>query len=595
MLGTGDSDCYGNVRALARRDFLLRWARRLGCGVALLLLALGCYRGYGALREKHLAKQAQEFLARGDQRSAVLAARRVLQLNKDNVAACRVMAEAAETAGRAEALSWRQRVTMLEPNVPENTMARAATALRFGQVDLARRLLETIGSPAGSTVRYRQLAGALALAEKQPSDAEEHFAAALALEPGNPRFALNLANVRLASPNPASKEKARAELARLCEQPNTRLEALRALVSDALAHNFRQAAERFAAQLKAEKNANFSDALLFLEATHGSAPAPAALVEVQAKANQSPAMAASLITWMNRHGLATAAIEWGLSLPPPILAVQPVPLAIAESYSFLQDWGALRSWVEGKNWSDHECFRLAVQSHALHHLGPADRASMESETAWRAALKAAQGRPERLAAIAQLAEGWGYTAEAADAWWKIADGTDGAKEALAALQRLYKSKQDSHGLLRVAQRAFELNPADLVAANNYASLGLLLTGDSSARRLATKLHFAHPGNLVLNATYAFALHTEGKTGAALKVMETLKEAELSHPAIAAYYFVMLVENGNMERAHSFLSAANRAVLLPEEQQLLTSATRKLLAHDSKEAAKSVAAVEQVIR
>ena len=75
---------------------------------------------------------------------------------------------------------------------------------------------------------------------------------------------------------------------------------------------------------------------------------------------------------------------------------------------------------------------------------------MESQTAWRAALKATKNRPERLAAIAQLAEGWGYTAEAEDAWWMIANGNENAKEALAALQRLYKSKQDSHGLLRVA-------------------------------------------------------------------------------------------------------------------------------------------------
>jgi hypothetical protein len=36
----------------------------------------------------------------------------------------------------------------------------------------------------------------------------------------------------------------------------------------------------------------------------------------------------------------------------------------------------------------------------------------------------------------------------------------------------------------------------------------------------------------------------------------------------------------MERAHSFLSAANKAQLLPEEQELLTAATRKLLQHDS---------------
>jgi hypothetical protein len=63
--------------------------------------------------------------------------------------------------------------------------------------------------------------------------------------------------------------------------------------------------------------------------------------------------------------------------------------------------------------------------------------------------------------------------------------------------------------------------------------------------------------------------------------------------VAAYYFVMLVENGNMERAHLFLSAANKAALLPQEQQLLTAATRKLLQHDSKNVTKSVAAADPV--
>jgi hypothetical protein len=219
---------------------------------------------------------------------------------------------------------------------------------------------------------------------------------------------------------------------------------------------------------------------------------------------------------------------------------------------------------------------------------------MESQTVWAAALRATKSNPAHLAAIAQLAEGWGYADDAAEAWWLIANGSENAKEALTALQRLYKSKQNSHGLLRVAKRALELNPADLVAANNCASLGLLLSGDSSARRLATKLHRENPDSAIFSTTYAFALFTEGKTNDALKLMETLKDAQLRHPVIAAYYFVMLVENGSMERAHLFLSAANRAQLLPEEQQLLTTATRKLLEHDSRNVAKSVAAADPVL-
>jgi hypothetical protein len=498
-----------------------------------------------------------------------------------------MMAEIAELAGKQEALSWREQVVALEANVAANRIALASTALRFRQIEVARRNLDSIPTAARANIEYHQIAGALALAEKNLTAAEAEFAAALQLDPGNAQLALNAATIRLTSADPATTEKARGELQQLAEKPALRLEALRSLASDALA-NKSPAAAKWAGALRTENGATFSDLLLYLEATQNTDAGAVAMRDTQALACQSAGTAASLITWMNRHALAQPALEWALSLPKQILTAPPVPLAVAETYSFLQDWNGLQGWVDGKNWGEDECLRFAALSHALHRLTPGDRASMESQTAWVAALKATRNRPQRLAVIAQLAEGWGYSEDAADAWWLIANGNESAKQALTALQRLYKAKQNSHGLLRVAKRALELNPSDLVAANNCASLGLLLTGDSSARRLATKLHAENPADPIVSSTYAFALFTEGRTREALIEMETLKEPQLRHPVIAAYYFVMLVENGKMEQAHSFLSAANKAQLLPEEIQLLTAATRKLLQHDSQTVMKTVA-------
>jgi tetratricopeptide (TPR) repeat protein len=584
---SGNNDCFGNIRALERRDFYRLWARRLVVCVLVIAAAGGSYRVYGVWRKHHLTRQSEEFFSRKDYASAVLVARHVLQLDPKNAAACRIMAETAELAGKHEALSWREQVVAIEPHVDANRVALATTALRFNQVDFAKRSLEAI-TPAGrANSKYHQIAGALALAEKKTALAEAEFTAALDLEPGNRQLALSVSNIRLTSGDSATREKARTDIVQLAEQSALRLEALRSLASDALANKSAVAAQ-WARALCAEKGATFADVLLYVEATRNTDAGETAMREAKALASQTNATAASLITWMNRHALARPALEWALALPKEILNAPPVPLAVAESYSFLQDWNGLRAWVDGKNWGDNEFLRLAVVSHALHRLTPGDRASMESQTAWAAALKATKNRPQRLAAIAQLAEGWDYFEEAADAWWLIANGNENAKQALTALQRLYKAKQNSHGLLRVAKRALELNPADIVAANNCASLGLLLTGDSAARRLATKLHAENPADPLVSSTYAFALFTEGRKREALAQMETLKESQLRHPVIAAYYFVMLVENGNMEKAHVFMSAANRAQLLPEELQLLTSATRKLLQHDSQTVMKTAA-------
>lgn len=581
-------DSSGSVKEIERREFLRRWGIRLGVLAIVTGLGFASYRGYGELRKRNLSQQVQQFADAADYRSAVLVARRLLELDPDNVPASRAMGDMADASGSVEALGWRQRVAQLQPGVPANQIALAKTAMRIGQLDLVERVLELVPDSARNTVAYHQVAGARALARKQIAAAENHFAAALELEPANAQLALNLASLRLASSQGAAAGSARATLKELASQPAVRLAALRALGADAVARNDRAAARTWATQLKSETGATYADTLLYFRAVQSTDAAAPALEELKAKAAESPATAAQLITWLNREGMAVVAAHWAARLPQQIRETQPVPLALAESLSFMQDWPALRASVEEKNWGEYEALRLAVESHALHRLATSQPDSMQRQTVWRAALKAADAKPDQLVAIAQLAEGWGYTADAEDAWWKVASGNANARAGLSALQRIYKTKPDTRGLLRVAKRALELNPGDLVAANNCASLGLLLNGDSTARRLAAKLHAEHPANRAFAATHAYALHTAGKTGEALELMEGMKEEELRHPAIAAYYVVILVESGKLDRARSFLPNAQRAALLPEEQLLLSSATRKLVAVESTGRAKNLA-------
>ena len=578
------NDGSGNVRALERRDTLLKWGGRLG-GLALCAtLAFGSLRLYDGWRRQHLAAQTARFIARGDIASAVLAARRLLEFDPDNLVASRAMAEMAEQSGRPEALEWRRQIARLEPRVAENQIVLARCALRFAHIEMAERVLVSLPPAAQTGADYHQLRGTLALARQNKAEAETHFAAAALAAPANPQLELNLVLLRLTSADREVARQARQKLGTLAKNPAVRLEAVRALTAAALAQDDRPASRDWARQLNDQPDATFSDSLLNVQATEGTPAAEPALALVKKKAATSPEKAAELITWLNRHGMARVAVAWGAALPREIREVQPVPLAIAESFSFLQDWTGLRAWVDGKNWGVVESLRLAVESHALHRLSPADEPSMASQVAWHAAVKAAQTRPEQLIAIAQLAEGWGYEAQAEETWWLIANSAKNTRPALSALQRLYQKKQDTRGLWRVAKRALELNPDDLIAANNCASLGLLLSGDNTSRRLALKLHSEHPTNRAFTATYAYALQTEGRGVEGLQLLDRLKEEELQYPSIAAYYVVLLVENGKLERARTFLAHAKRATLLPEEQALLRAATQKLLASAAPELA-----------
>lgn len=574
MRASGNSDDCGNVGEIARRQALLRVGRIAACLLAVALIGGGLYRGYTTWRNRHLEAQALQFAAHGDLSSAVLTARQLLAIQRDNNIALHLMAELADQTRSAEAVEWRKAIAALRPDDINEQLALARTALRFNQFDLASRVLRNVATVAAQMPLYHELRGGVALAQGNTSEAEEHFAAAVAADAGNDQLGLNLAVVRLACRAPEKIEMGRSELRRLASSATVRAAALRVIAADALGRKDFAAAQEATAALLAEKAPTFSDHLLHLEATNC---ATESLTRAQNAAANSSDHAAQLITWLNRHEHAAEAFAWAKTLSANVRDAQPVPLAMAESLSCVRDWQALAHFVRGKNWKQVEALRLAVESHAVRHLNADPEAQAEAAALWRSALRAAQSNPAQLGTIAQLAEGWDYKAQAQDAWWTIANRTEHAREALRALTRIYTAAHDSRGLLRVAKRALELDPNDLVAANNAASLGLLLNGDPASHHLAAKLHEEHPDNAVFAATYAFSLHLQGKTADALRVIERLKDHQLRQPAFAAYYVVMLADSGNLAKAREFLALAERAPLLPEEKQLLANAAKKLAA------------------
>ena len=567
----------GNVGVLERRAQVVRWSRYFAVALALTLFGIAAFSGYSFWRQRHLQAQAQAFAGRADYPSAVLVARHLLQLDPNNLVIIGLMAQMADHLNNHDAISWRRKLVELRPTNTEYRLALARTALHFGESDVALHALEALPDNARVGADFHLLTGALAVSRRQLEAAETEFAAAVADDPQNDSAAMNYAAVRLQSSKRDIAAAARREFISLATRPATRTAALRALLANALAHNHQDEASPFLATLLAQPDCTFADRLLELEVTAGDAPAEAAALDhCKSHVGESAQAAGQLVAWMNRHEHPADAIAWSTALPEKMRETYPMPLLRAESYSCARDWPALAEFVRAKNWGDMEAVRLAIEFHALRQSGSSTVAAANAQAIWRAAIRSCQGRDEQLSIVAQLASGWGYQAEAEETLWIIAGGKGKAEQSLVALQQLYRTAGNTRGLLRVAKRALELNPQDFLAASRYASFGLLVNPDRSSRRLASKLYSEHPGHASLATTYAFALHTEGKTAEALKVIGALTDAQLRDPGVAAYYVVMLVANGENDRALSFLPAAKTAALLPEERQLLADATHKLL-------------------
>ena len=172
-----------------------------GFALGLLVLTIGP-KVVNAWRESRWLRQAEANLKQGNFNGANDGAQQALQINHDSLPAYQILAEATEKQNRAETVVWRAEIARLRPRDVDSQLNLASAALRFGQLDVARKALESVPKENRESAPYHVVAGWLARAQGDETSQERHFAAALAKEPGNETYQYNLAAVRIKSPDP---------------------------------------------------------------------------------------------------------------------------------------------------------------------------------------------------------------------------------------------------------------------------------------------------------------------------------------------------------------------------------------------------------
>ena len=119
-------------------------------------------------------------------------------------------------------------------------------------------------------------------------------------------------------------------------------------------------------------------------------------------------------------------------------------------------------------------------------------------------------------------------------------------------------------------------PDDPAVRNNFAQISLLLKAETfRARGIARDLHEAHPHDAAFASTYAFALFQSGDVKGAVKIMSQLTPEQLHDPSVAAYYGLLLAAAGQNDAATEYFALAEKAKLLPEEEELVSQAKASL--------------------
>jgi cytochrome c-type biogenesis protein CcmH/NrfG len=545
-------------------------------GLILLVSILGVvgYRQFRAWQQRRLVAEANALVIQGDYRRASLDARRLLQINPENAEACRIMARLSEKTGSRAALDWRRRVMDLGGATPNDLILLARTAVRFDDRATADVAMARLPESAKTSADYHALLADIALARRDGIEMERQLSEAARLEPANKDYNMRLAALRLGANDPDLRAKGKATLVEMQNDPALRRDATRFLAEDALRQNRTLAALELARQLDGFPDKTFADRILLLTALDAAKDNgfAAFFEEMKTSSADDPERVAALLTWLNMHKRAPEAIAWSAKLAPGILGQKLVQIALSDTFVAAGDWAGLQRLVNSGNWGTVDFLRNALHARALRELGnEADAASQWNET-----LKKVAADPRQVVALAETVEKWGWRTETIDLFWLAAKDPVKGDDALRALYNYFVKNGDTQNLYRVLLHQSELHPDDVNVQNNFAQLSLLLNlNPDRGQKAAREVYQKDPKNPAYVSTYAFALHVQGDTRKALKVIETLTPEQLHQPEIAAYYGIILAAAGESARAGEFLDLGEKATLLSEEKVLLEKARRSL--------------------
>jgi lipopolysaccharide biosynthesis regulator YciM len=579
------------------------WPARLAVMVGSLVIAflLGAlFVSYGSKlyedwTQNRLLHRATELLQEGKLSEASRTAQELLGRHLDSLPALYILAEAAEKQNLEEAVWRREQIARLLPKDADSQLNLASAALRFGKLDLAREALDRVAPNDRDRAAFHVVAGWLARAEGNLAEQEEEFAAAVKKDPGNDLYQFNLAALQIHSSDAAKNAKAGDILQRLSKMASYRTGALRALLNDAVARNDLGAADNFAQQLQMSPEVTFADYLLCLNFYRklDERKFRPLLEKVKPFASRNSSDLASLMDWMNRNGLAADVVKWidklaaaspsGGGLPAAQLSSPPTSVAVADAYATVKNWSRLKRWTRTSatgGWGDSEYVRLAYQAIATRQSQSRSNgaANTEFETLWRSAEQLTNEQPAHALALARLASKWELEKESEELWQRVAENPPMRREALEALRRLYRAKNETGKLYDVLQRLHETSPNEAPITADLARLGLDLEQNiERSNQLAREAYDRAPDEVNCAVTYAFSLSRLGRNSEGLAIIQNLPPDQLHDQHAAVYVALLQAEASQLGGAQEYIEAAENGEIYPEEKKLLDQAKTKLAA------------------
>ncbi len=559
-----------------------RLRRTLVIGLPLLVVALGLgFWGYRHWARTNAIRITRQWLDAGRLDQAGNALQEAIADEPDLPETWRLASELAWRKGNRKAsVDFAKKAAEAGRYRADDVLAWAEASVLSDDTGQASKALSRLDAQtARGSARAQRVAGDIARRKGSFAEASRAFEAALEADRRSGARSLAqdeipLGIVCLQTADASARARGRALLSAWAADDAWGVDALRALLADALARRDREASVRWAEALRHHPRWTLGDVPVCLQALAGADEARyhAMLTPLEDKGRSSPTEAAQLMGWLTQIGQAEEALRWGSSLDAAMAAKPPVAQGLAEARRATGRWADLQTQVEREDWGkDLGFIEWAYGMLAARHLGE----DAKAETLWQAL----KGDASLNAAHAMFAGdslyAWGRPKEAAELFWAAAERPDLAYLALGSLARLYQVQRDDEGQYRAFARLHEMRPSDRDLSNNYALFAALtdLGGQRRVEQLAEDTFNQEPGNVAYRCTYAFVLVWTGQASRALSLMEPVSQDWTRSRPVAFAYGAALAGVGRKDEARRVFETLDPRELEPKAVDWIRSALR----------------------
>lgn len=560
----------------AKQAAVLYWKRLKYIGLTILcavvLGACGYYLiwpGISKWRQQRSLSEVDRYERKRDYRRALLTLEQTVQLYPQNWEARRRLANFLERLGQRQGLDAWKEIVRIAPTDSRNLLGLAGAALRFGDLPAARQALAELNQTGQTGADYYRLSAGLALASRDHLGLEAALVELTRLQPADLRVQLNLAIVRIQSPEGAHVEAGRAALIKLAQSESVRTRAVVELLNDMARRWPRPSRERVAA---------FQDLAQVLTPSQGPRfdppeigdPVERLISLAMRQPAPEPEDAGALLSWLILNGRAAAGFEWLDSLPVKTRQSSLVSAAASEAALQMADWPHLQQLLLAGAWG---AVPAATINGVFAVREQRNQSALGTEASrWAAVIESGQSSLPALRMLLRLSEAWNWPEEQRQVL--VATTRAFASETWAWRRLISQAlvRGDSEQLWQIYQRWSRAVPGDTTVQIETAIMGLLLEKRGATAGGITaewvRLQPANPGAAV---AHALALWRGHRLGEALSLLADLPSAALSEPRYALAYGLMLAEAGRARESEQMLNRASADQLLPDELRLIEQA------------------------